>query len=81
MDKTKIKAKTGPGPDLAEVDLSKVDIQQVRKWLKNDVQRCISMFVAIADNESVLDELAEAFFSRMKQQLAEVAKAKEAPGK
>lgn len=55
-------------------DLGKVNAEQIRSWLKSDVQRCISMFVAILENESVLDELSEIFYSRMRQMQAEKAK-------
>lgn len=81
MSNTKVKEKAGQGPEISEVDLSKVDIQQVRKWLKNDVQRCISMFLAIADNESVMDEMAEAMFSNFKLQAAQKAKDKAEGGR
>lgn len=58
------------------VDLSKVDVAQIRKWLEADVQRCISLLIGVSNNKHVLDELAEAFYSNMKVLEAE----KEAAG-
>lgn len=57
-----------PGVEVSRetVDLSKVDVGQIRKWLEADVQRCISLLIGVAENKHVLDELAEAFFSKMK---------------
>lgn len=70
MKKKPVKEEAAPG-----ADLSKIEVPQIREWLKADVQRCISLFVAILDNEAVMDELSEIFYSRMK--LEQMKKAKE----
>jgi len=63
-DKENVETK-GQGPDVSKVDLSSIQVPQIKEWLKSDVQRCISLFTALLDNDVILDELAEVFYARM----------------
>jgi len=55
----------------------KSDEEALREFIKNDAQRCVSLLMAIVENEAILDELVDMF----KAQLDNIRAKKEQEGK
>jgi len=51
------------------VDMSKIDLDQVKKWLRHDIGVAIGCLNAIQSDQAIMDQIAVFMLGRMKNQL------------